>query len=295
MDQIIRMIAKDAPIKAMAIRATELVQRAQEIHQTFPVATAALGRTLMATSMIGNTLKEKNGSVTIRINGGGPLGTILAVSDSTGNVRGYVQEGQITLPSKAPGKLDVGTAVGTNGSLTVIKDLCLREPYVGTIPLVSGEIAEDITAYFAESEQIPTACALGVLVDRDYSVLTAGGYMIQLLPGADAEVVEAIEAGIAELGQVTPALQSGLSSEELLRKVLSRFELELLETTPVEYRCYCSRERMETALISMGKEELHAILEEQGKAELSCQFCDTVHRFDASELGALLASLNQEC
>lgn len=292
MDQIIRMIAKDAPIKAMAISATELVQRVQEIHQTFPVATAALGRTLMATSMIGNTLKEKNGSVTIRINGGGPLGTILAVSDSTGNVRGYVQEGQITLPSKAPGKLDVGTAVGTNGSLTVIKDLCLREPYVGTIPLVSGEIAEDITAYFAESEQIPTACALGVLVDRDYSVLTAGGYLIQLLPGADADVVQAIEAGIAELGQVTPALQSGLSSEALLRKVLSRFELELLETTPVEYRCYCSRERMETALISMGREELRGILEDQGKAELSCQFCDTVHSFDADELAALLASLD---
>lgn len=293
MDQIIRMIAKDAPIKAMAISATGLVQRAQEIHGTFPVATAALGRTLMAASMIGNTLKAKDGSVTIRLNGGGPLGTILAVSDSTGNVRGYVQEGQITLPSKAPGKLDVGTAVGTNGSITVIKDLCLREPYVGTIPLVSGEIAEDVTAYFAESEQIPTACALGVLVDRDYSVLTAGGYLIQLLPGADAEVVEAIEAGIQELGQVTPALQSGLSSEDLLRKVLSRFELELLETIPVDYRCYCSRERMETALISMGRDELRAILEEQGMAELSCQFCDTVHRFDDSELTALLASLDR--
>lgn len=292
MDYIVRMIAKDAPVKAMAIGGTGLVKRAQEIHQTWPVATAALGRTLMAASMIGNTLKEKDGSVTIRIQGGGPLGSILAVSDSTGHVRGYVQEGEVSLPSKSRGKLDVGAAVGLSGSLTVIKDLCLKEPYVGTVPLVSGEIAEDITAYFAESEQIPTACALGVLVDRDYSVLVAGGYLIQLLPGADQETVEAVETGISELGAVTPALQSGLSPEELLRKVLHRFELESLETVPVAYRCYCSRERMQTALISMGREELQSILEEQGHAELSCQFCDSVQRFDAAEIAALLASLD---
>ena len=162
MDYIVRMIAKDAPIKAMAIQGREMVQRAREIHHTSPVATAALGRTLMAASMMGQQIKEKDGSVTIRINGGGPLGSILAVSDSDGNVRGYVQNGQIDVPLKGPAKLDVGWAVGTAGSLTVIKDLRMKEPYVGTIPLVSGEIAEDITAYFAEREQIPTACALGV-------------------------------------------------------------------------------------------------------------------------------------
>jgi molecular chaperone Hsp33 len=291
MDHIIRMIAKDAPIKAMAISATGIVSRAQKIHDTYPVATAALGRTLMAASLMGNTLKEKDGSVTIRLSGGGPLGTVLAVSDSEGNVRGYVQEGKITLPSKAPGKLDVGAAVGQNGTLTVIKDLCLKEPYVGTVPLVSGEIAEDITAYFVESEQIPTACALGVLVDRDYSVLTAGGYLIQLLPGADQQVIEAIERGISELGAVTPALQSGMGSEELLRTVLKDFTLELLETAPVSYRCYCNRDRMKTALISLGKEELAGILEEQGTAELTCQFCDSIQRFDKEELSQMLASL----
>lgn len=291
MDHIIRMIAKDAPIKAMAIGATELVARAQNIHKTWPVATAALGRTLMAASLMGNTLKEKDGSITIRINGGGPLGTILVVSDSSGNVRGYVQETQVALPPKEPGKLDVGTGVGKEGSLTIIKDLCLKEPYVGTVPLISGEIAEDITAYFAESEQIPTACALGVLVDRDGSVLTAGGYMIQLLPGADDEIIDAIEKGIAALGAVTPALQRGMGPEELLRKVLSQFELELLDTIPVEYRCYCSRERMKTALISIGKEELSEILAEEGKAELTCQFCDAVHVFQKDELADILTSL----
>jgi molecular chaperone Hsp33 len=291
MDHIIRMIAKDAPIKAMAISATELTERARTIHQTWPVATAALGRTLMATSMIGNMLKQKEGSVTIRVNGGGPLGTILVVSDSDGNVRGYVQESCVEVPSKVPRKLDVGAAVGQQGSLTVIKDLCLKEPYVGTVPLISGEIAEDITAYFVESEQIPTACALGVLVDRDGSVLTAGGYFIQLLPGADEEVIKAIEEGIAALGAVTPALQSGMTPEAILRKVLERFDLELLETNPVEYRCYCDRERMKTALISIGKEELATMLREDGKAELTCQFCDAVQVFDKEDLEQLLASL----
>ena len=240
MDTIIRMIAKDAPIKAMAIQAKGIVERAREIHKTLPVATAALGRTLMAASMMGQQIKEKDGSVTLRINGGGPLGSILAVSDSDGNVRGYVQNGQVELPLKGPAKLDVGTAVGTNGSLTVIKDLKLKESYVGTIPLVSGEIAEDITAYFAESEQIPTACALGVLVDKDLSVAVAGGYLIQLLPGATDEDIDKIEAGIARAGQVTTQLSQGLSAEALLRLVLADFDLELLETVPVEYRCYCS-------------------------------------------------------
>lgn len=291
MDKIVRMIAKDAPVKAMAISATGLVERARAIHHTLPVATAALGRTLMAASLIGNTLKEENGSVTVRISGGGPLGNILAVSDSTGNVRGYVQNGQVELPSKSPGKLDVGRAVGTDGAITVMKDLGLKEPYVGSTPLVSGEIAEDITAYFAESEQIPTACALGVLVERDLSVAVAGGYLIQLLPGADEEVIRAIEQGIEALGAVTPALALGLSPQELLEKVLGAFEMELLEETPVEYRCYCSRERMQTALISMGREELTSLLEEQGGVELTCQFCDSVQRFENEEIAALLASL----
>lgn len=291
MDYIVRMIAKGAPIVAMAIQGHDLVNRAQEIHHTFPVATAALGRTLLIASMMGEQLKEKDGSVTIRVQGGGPLGTILAVSDSEGNVRGYVQNGQVDLPLKGPAKLDVGRAVGTDGSLTVIKDLRMKEPYVGTVPLVSGEIAEDITSYFAESEQIPTACALGVLVDKDLSVAAAGGYLIQLLPGATDEMIDKIEAGIAKVGPVTEHLRQGVTPEELLQMVLSEFDLELLKTVPVEYRCYCSRDRMRRALISLGKEELEALIHEQGRAEMTCQFCDSVHVFEKDELEALAASL----
>ena len=291
MDYIVRMIAKDAPVKAMAIQGHDLVQRAREIHNTSPVATAALGRTLMATSMMGETLKEKEGSVTVRINGGGPLGSILTVADSGGNVRGYVQNTDVDIPLKGPAKLDVGGAVGTNGAITVIKDLRMREPYVGTIPLVSGEIVEDFTAYFAESEQIPTACALGVLVDRDYSVAAAGGYLIQLLPGASDADIDKIEAGIAKIGQVTNHLSQGVRPEDLLKEVLSGFEMEVLETVPVEYRCYCSRERMKTALISMGREELTDLIRDQGRAEMTCQFCDAVHVFEKEDLEELLASL----
>lgn len=293
MDQIVRMLAKDAPVKAMAITGTGLVERARQIHDTTPVATAALGRTLLAASMMGNTLKEEQGSVTLRINGGGPLGTVLAVSDSQGNVRGYVQDGTVELPPQSPGKLDVGRAVGNNGGLTVIKDLCLKEPYVGTVELVSGEIAEDITAYFAESEQTPTACALGVLINPDWSVATAGGYLIQLLPGADDGVIEKVERGVRETGAVTSALQSGLTAQQLLETVLQGFDMELLETAPVEYRCYCSRERMRNALLSMGSKELSGLIEEQGIAELTCQFCDTVHQFDRTELEKILTEARQ--
>lgn len=291
MDYIVRMIAKDAPVKAMAIQGRELVQRAREIHNTMPVATAALGRSLMACSMMGNQLKEEKGSVTLRIQGGGPVGNILAVADSTGNVRGYLANGAVELPLKGPAKLDVGRAVGTDGSLTVIKDLCMKEPYVGTIPLVSGEIAEDVTAYFAESEQIPSACALGVLVDTDLSVAAAGGYLIQLLPGADEDVIERLEAGIAALGPVTPHLNNGVSPEDILRQVLAGFDLELLETVPVFYKCYCSRDRMKNALRSLGKEELRALITEQGRAELTCQFCDEIHVFETPELEELANSI----
>ena len=290
-DEIIRMLAKDAPIKASAITAKDMVERARQIHKTLPVATAALGRALMAASMMGDQLKEDNGSVTLRIKGDGPLGGITAVSDSSGNARGYVAQPLVDLPLKGPAKLDVGAAVGHTGSLTVIKDLNLKEPYVGTVPLVSGEIAEDLTSYFAESEQIPTACALGVLVDVDQSVLCAGGYLIQLLPGADDAAISAIERGIARVGPVTEALRGGLDARGLVEQVLSEFELEELSAEPVEYRCYCSRDRVTRALISMGREELEALIREQGRAELTCQFCDKVYHYTKEELEGLLASL----
>ena len=290
-DQIIRVLAKNAPVKASVITARDMVERARQIHRTLPVATAALGRTLMAASMMGNQLKEDNGSVTLRIKGDGPLGGITAVADSAGNARGYVVNPAVDLPLKGPAKLDVGSAVGRDGSLTVIKDLNLKEPYVGTVPLVSGEIAEDITSYFAESEQIPTACALGVLVDVDQSVLCAGGYLIQLLPGADDAAISAIERGIEQVGPVTEALRGGLDARGLVEQVLSEFELEELSAEPVEYRCYCSRDRVTRALISMGREELEALISEQGRAELTCQFCDKVYHYTKEELEALLASL----
>ena len=290
-DQIIRVLAKNAPVKASVITARDMVERARQIHRTLPVVTAALGRTLMAASMMGNQLKEDNGSVTLRIKGDGPLGGITAVADSAGNARGYVVNPAVDLPLKGPAKLDVGSAVGRDGSLTVIKDLNLKEPYVGTVPLVSGEIAEDITSYFAESEQIPTACALGVLVDVDQSVLCAGGYLIQLLPGADDAAISAIERGIEKVGPVTEALRGGLDARGLVEQVLSEFELEELSAEPVEYRCYCSRDRVTRALISMGREELEALISEQGRAELTCQFCDKVYHYTKEELEGLLASL----
>ncbi len=288
MDEIVRVIAKDAPIKAMAITGTALVERARQIHDAWPVATAALGRLLMAASMMGDMLKEEKGSVTLRVRGGGPLGTLTAVSDSEGNVRGYVQNPAVDVPRKAHAKLDVGAAVGSDGELTVIKDMGMKEPYVGSVQLVGGEIAEDIAAYYVESEQIPTACALGVLIAPDQSVQVAGGYLIQLMPGADEAVISAVERGIAQVGAVTAALDRGDDALELLRQGLSDFELEILETAPVEYRCYCSRERVSRALISMGRDELEKLIAEQHGAELTCQFCDRVYQFTEEELQSLL-------
>ncbi|MDE6589810.1 MAG: Hsp33 family molecular chaperone HslO, partial [Oscillospiraceae bacterium] len=211
-----------------------------------------------------------------------------AVSDSHGNVRGYVQHPAVAVPRKAKGKLDVGAAVGADGDLTVIRDLGLKEPYVGSVQLVGGEIAEDIAAYFVESEQVPTACALGVLIAPDQTVQAAGGYLIQLLPGADDAVVSAVERGVARLGAVSARLDAGMEPLGLLQEVLADFELEVLETAPIEYRCYCSEERVSRALISMGRDELASLIEEQGGAELTCQFCDRVYRYSAGDLRRLM-------
>ena len=290
-DEIVRAITADGLVKASAITGRALVERARNIHTLLPVATAALGRALMAASMMGDALKIDGASLTPQIKGGGPLGTVLAVSDQEGNVRGYVQNPHVELMEKVPGKLDVGRAVGESGSLTVIKDLGMKEPYVGTIGLLSGEIADDVAAYFVESEQIPTACALGVLVGIDQSVTAAGGYLIQLLPGAGEEIISKIEAGVQRVGSVSHALEGGLDGEGLLRAVLSEFDLEILETHPVEYRCYCSRERVTRALISLGRAELTSLLEEQGQAELTCQFCDKVYRYSREELEDLLKNM----
>ena len=290
-DEIVRAITADGMVKATAITGRALVERARTIHTLLPMATAALGRALMGASMMGGMLKEEKGAVTLQIKGGGPLGTVLAVSDYQGNVRGYVQNPHVDLMEKYPGKLDVGAAVGQDGTLTVIKDLGMKEPYVGSIGLFSGEIADDLAMYFVESEQIPTACALGVLVGTDQSVTAAGGYLIQLLPGAGEETITRIEEGVKRLGPVSPALERGLDGEGLLRAVLEGTQLEILEKHPVEYRCYCSRDRVTRALISMGRGELASLIEEQGQAELTCQFCDKVYRYTKEELEELLAGM----
>ena len=286
-DQLVRAISKDGFVKAVAVSTKDLTERARQIHRTLPVATAALGRTLAAASMMGNMLKGEGSSLTLQIKGDGPLGRVLAVSDNEGNVRGTVDNPAVDLPLRPDGKLDVGAAVGMDGTLTVIRDLNMKEPYVGSVGLLGGEIAEDLAAYFVESEQIPTACGLGVLVDRDQSVLTAGGYIIQLLPGAGEDVITKVEGGIMAAGSVSKMLGENDDPEAMLRTALSDFDLEILEKSPISYKCYCSRERMERALISMGREELRSLIDEQGKAELTCQFCDNVQTFTREQLEGL--------
>ena len=293
-DQLVRAISKDGFVKAVAVSTRDLTERARQIHKTLPVATAALGRTLAAASMMGNALKGDGASVTLQIKGGGPLGKILAVSDNEGNVRGTVDNPAVDIPLRPDGKLDVGSAVGCDGTLTVIRDLNMKEPYVGSVGLLGGEIAEDLAAYFVESEQIPTACGLGVLVDRDQSVLAAGGYLIQLLPGAGEDIISKVEGGVMAAGSVTGLLRENDDPEAILRKVLSDFDMDILEKSPVEYRCYCSRERMERALISLGPQQLESLIEEQGSAELRCQFCDNVQTFTRQQLEALLSNMKKK-
>ena len=292
-DRIVRAISTDGLVQAAAICSRDLVERARNIHQTLPTATAALGRALTGASMMGNALKGQGASVTLQFKGNGPLGTVLAVSDAEGNVRGYVTNPQTDLPLRSDGKLDVGTAVGHEGTLTVIKDLNMRDPYVGTVDLLGGEIAEDIAGYFVESEQIPTACALGVLVDRDQSVRSAGGYLIQLMPGATEDTIVKVEGGIMAASAVSALLEKDADPEHLLRTVMSDFELKILESDPVEYRCYCSRERVERALISLGADELEGILRDQGSCRMTCQFCDAVYEFSGDELRALIDGLRR--
>ncbi len=287
-DYIVRGMTMDGFVKVTAIRSTELVGEAARIHKTTPNATAAFGRALTAASMMGNMQKVENGSMTMQIKGGGPIGGIVCVSDATGNVRGYVIEPNVPLMERYPGKLDVGATVGIDGTLTVIRDLQMKEPYVGSIELVSGEIGDDVTAYFVQSEQVPTACALGVLIDTDCSVKVAGGYIIQLLPGAPDEIIDKLEAGIQKAGAVTPMLEAGMTPEEILGQVCGDLGVLFMETTPVSYKCYCSRDRVEAALISLGRKELTEIMEEGKPFPVECQFCDTVYTFTPEDFADLL-------
>ena len=288
MDYLVRGMSKDGFVKCVAIRSTETVRRGAEIQGTTPNATAAFGRALTAASMMGNMQKVENGSMTLQIKGGGPIGTIVCVSDAVGNVRGYVTEPKVPLVEKYPGKLDVGATVGTDGTLTVIRDLQMKEPYIGSVALASGEIGDDVTAYFAQSEQTPTACALGVLVDRDQSVKVAGGYLFQLLPDAPEATISALEQGIQKAGAVTPMLDKGMTPEDILQTVCGELGVDILEKQEIAYKCYCSRERVSAALLSLGRGELEEIIAEDKAFPVECQFCDTVYTFTPADIREML-------
>ena len=287
-DYLVRGMTMDGFVKVVAIRSTEMVRRGAEIQGTTPNATAAFGRALTAASMMGNMQKVENGSMTMQIRGGGSIGGITVVSDSVGNVRGYVVEPRVPFVEKAPGKLDVGAVVGNDGTLTVIRDLQMKEPYVGSVELVSGEIGDDVTAYFAQSEQTPTACALGVLIDRDRTVKVAGGYLLQLLPGAPDETIDALERGIQRAGAVTKMLEAGMTPEDILGQVCGDLGVLFFEPQEVEYKCYCTRDRVESALISLGKEELTEIAADGKAFPVECQFCDTVYEFTPDDIRKLI-------
>lgn len=287
MDRILRATAADGFIKMSAVSAKETVQRAKDIHSCTPTTAAALGRTLCAASMLGNLLKEDNGSLTIRINGGGPIGSVIAVSDSKGYVRGYVTNPAVDLPLRSDGKLDVGGAVGRDGMLTVSRDIGLTQPYVGSTELVSGEIAEDLTAYLLESEQVPSACGLGVLIDTDLSVKSAGGFIVQLMPGAPDEYIDVLEENIFMMDQLTTILsEDGL--EAVFEQVLKGLPYHIVDEDEVGYRCYCSRERVGDAILGVGEGELESMINEGKDIDVSCQFCDTVYTFTPDDLRKLL-------
>lgn len=293
MDRILRATAADGFIKMSAVSAKETVQRAKDIHNCTPTTAAALGRTLCAASMLGNLLKEDNGSLTIRINGGGPIGSVIAVSDSKGYVRGYVTNPAVDLPLRSDGKLDVGGAVGKDGMITVSRDIGLTQPYVGSTELVSGEIAEDLTAYLLESEQVPSACGLGVLIDTDLSVKAAGGFIVQLMPGAPDEYIDVLEENIFMMDQLTTILDED-GADAILPQVMRGLEPEIVLRHPMAYRCACSRARVEQALRQCGAQELQDMIAEGKDTQVHCQFCDAEYVFTPAQLQTLLDAENAD-
>lgn len=290
MGKLIRCITSDGLVMATALDSTDIVSRAEQLHKTSAVVTAALGRLLTATAMMGNALKGEKDTITVKIDGDGPAGALIATADSNGDVRGYAVNPVVEIPLKPNGKLDVCGAVGTNGTLYVIKDLGLKEPYNGFVPISTGEIAEDIAAYYAISEQIPTVCALGVLVNPDLTVKVAGGYIIQLLPAAHGydEVIDKLENNIKAMKPVTTLLDEGKSIEEIVKIALNGFEVEVLEEQTVAYKCNCSRQRFENALKSLNKQELEQMADEMEKAETVCQFCNSVYTFTNAEIRSMI-------
>ena len=287
-DYIVNAITSNGAIRVVAADTTELCNRAQEIHKMSPTAAAALGRTLTAAAIMGSMLKSADDSLTIQLNGGGPIGKVVAVGDGNANVKGYVGNPLVDLPLNDKGKLDVGGAIGRDGMLGIIRDLGLKEPYVGQVPLVNGEVAEDLTQYYATSEQLPTAVALGVLVDVDYTIKAAGGFILQVLPGAYDEDIDNVERTVQSISSVTEMLSNGKKPEDIVEQLLSDYEIEYFDNVPNNYMYDCSRDRTDRALISLGKDELTKIIEEDGKAEITCHFCDNVYKYSKAELETLL-------
>ena len=293
MSNLVRCISDDGCVAALAVDSFEIVETARRITGSSKVCTAALGRLLTASAMMGKMLKGEDDSVTLRVNGNGPAGSLIAVADADGCCRGYMMNPHVELPLNGRGKLDVGGAVGKDGFISVIKDLGYKEPTVGQVPLVSGEIAEDITSYFAVSEQVPTVCALGVLVNPDLTVAAAGGFLIQLLPTADDTVIDKVEKGLAGLPAVTTMLSDGLTPFQILQKALPEFQLETLGEYDCAYRCNCSRERVERALISAGEQALEEMAQDP-VTEVKCHFCPAVYRFSADEIREILKNARQK-
>lgn len=285
-DYILRVTALKGMIRAFFITDRDTVESLRKAHNTSPVVTAALGRLATGALMMGVDMKDKGESVTLKIESDGPIKGMTVVADPEGNVKGYPVEPLVIIPANSKGKLDVGGAVG-KGSLSVIKDMGLKEPYTGQVPLISGEIAEDLTYYFAASEQIPSSVALGVLMNKENTVRQAGGFMIQLMPGADEDVLSRLEERLASMKSVTACLDEGMGPREIMELLLSDMEPEINEKIPVRFRCGCSRERMEAAIISIGRKDLRSLIDEGEPVEAVCHFCGTKYRFEVEELKKL--------
>lgn len=285
-DKLTRAITKDGFFKISAVVSTETAEQSRRFHNSSPVATAALGRLLTAGLLMGGELKEDNAKLTLQMSGDGPLGRVIVSANSKGEVKGYAENPQIDMPLNEKGKLDVGGAIG-RGTLSVIKDLGLKEPYIGQVAIQTGEVGDDLAYYFMQSEQVPSVVALGVLVDRDFSVKCAGGFIIQVMPECNDESLSMLENSIAGIMSVTEMLSQGMNGADMIKYAMLGFDTEILEESEVGYVCDCSRERMERAIVSLGKAEIDAIIKEQGQAEIVCSFCNKPYVFNTEELEAM--------
>lgn len=290
-DYLVRALGFNGSVRAFAVNATGTVAEAQRRHQTWPTASAALGRAMTGGLMLGAMLKGDN-KVTLKIEGGGPIGAILVDSDAAGRVRGYVSNPQTQIDSSIKGKLNVKGAVGTEGMLSIVKDLGMKENFTGQSPIVSGEIAEDLTYYFAVSEQVPSSVGLGVLVDTDNSILAAGGFIVQLMPNTDEETIAKLEQQLGSIEPVSTMIQRGLSPEEILEEVLGKGNVRILDKMPVTFDCNCSKERFAEGILGLGEGEIRDMIEEQGMAEAQCHFCLETYHYSKEELESLIDELH---